>query len=128
MTTSLRSRPGLDDAALFSALAGQGGGAASCARQPLAGAGLSAGPGLFYWAPVFLALAVFAHFALLGLRPALRESARLDAAEGLLLDRREREEARALKLERILRAQRDPIYLEREKRLLLDPAAGLLGR
>jgi hypothetical protein len=83
--------------------------------------------GVFYWLPVLVALAVFAQVALLGLRPALRESARLTVAEGLL-DRFDSEQQRARDLGRILRAQGDPIYLERERRALLDPDSDLLRR
>jgi hypothetical protein len=80
-----------------------------------------------YWLPVLVALVLFAQVALLGLRPALRESARLTVAEGLL-DRYEAQQERAHKLARILRAQSDPIYLERERRALLDPESTLLRR
>ena len=82
---------------------------------------------VLYWLPVLVALVLFAQVALLGLRPALRESNRLTVAEGLL-DRYEAQQERAHHLARILRAQSDPIYLERERRALLDPDSDLLRR
>jgi hypothetical protein len=82
---------------------------------------------IFYWLPVFVALVLFAQVALLGLRPALRESNRLTVAEGLL-DRYGAQQERSHRLARILRAQSDPIYLERERRALLDPESDLLRR
>ena len=84
--------------------------------------------GPLYWLPVIVALGVFAQVSLLGLRPAVRESARLAVVEDQILSRHEAEKARATQLQRTLRAQRDPIYLERERRLLLDPAGGLISR
>jgi hypothetical protein len=109
---------------LFTALArggSGGGGARSRAAAP------QRSHNLLYWFPVLAALLVFAQVSLLGLRPALRESARLATAEGLL-DRYRAEEQRAHDLARVLRAQSDPIYLERERRALLDPESDLIRR
>ena len=109
---------------LFTALAlGGSGGAGARART----AAPQRSHSLLYWFPVLAALLVFAQVSLLGLRPALRESARLATAEGLL-DRYRAEEQRANDLARILRAQSDPIYLERERRALLDPEGDLIRR
>jgi hypothetical protein len=71
-----------------------------------------------FWAPVWAAMVVLAQIALLGLRPALAEGRRLRAAERELEGRLAREVDRRASLERALRAQDDPIYLERERRLL----------
>lgn len=78
--------------------------------------------------PVLVPLAMFAQVALLGLRPALAESARLSAEEERMVDRYDLAKQQALELDRVLRAQRDPIYLERERRLLLAANSPLSGR
>jgi len=120
-----RSRSTGDDALLLAALSGGG------PRAGQRGAGepsRRAGRSLFYWLPVVVALGLFAQVALLGLKPALRESTRLGTAEEQLLERYRAEETRAAELERVHRAVRDPIYLERERRLLEDPQGGLLRR
>jgi|SRR5687767_14883727 len=109
-----------DDWLTAIALGGPVGPSASASQRPR-------DQSLFYWLPVLVALVLFAQVSLLGLRPALRESARLTVAEGLL-DRYEAEQRRAHDLARILRAQSDPIYLERERRALLDPESDLLQR
>lgn len=78
--------------------------------------------------PAWVALAVLVHALVLGLLPALIEHARLADEEKRLFAREQTDLARheALRLE--LRAQNDPIYQERERRLLrapqnpLDPA------
>jgi hypothetical protein len=91
-------------------------------RSRLARAWLrSAGSRLVFWAPVWVPLAVLAQVALLGLGPALAESRRLDGAARDLSERLERERTAAAELQRLLRAQSDPIYLERERRLLRAP-------
>jgi hypothetical protein len=74
---------------------------------------------LGYWLPVFLALAVFVQVALRGLKPSLQESRHLRAAEERMLERYERGMERRGQLSDLLRAQQDPIFLERERRLLL---------
>ena len=120
-----RSRPASDQALLLAALGGTG------PRGKSRGAGaptLEAGRRLFYWLPVAVALGLFAQVALLGLKPALRESTRLGGAEAALLERYQAEQSRRAELERVHRALRDPIYLERERRLLEDPQGGLLRR
>lgn len=70
------------------------------------------------WSPVFLAMAILAQVALLGLRPAVAERRRIAEAEQQMRARVEREELHAKELERVERAQNDPIYLERERRAL----------
>jgi hypothetical protein len=73
---------------------------------------------LIAWAPVWIAFAVLGQVALLGLRPAMAERRKLAQAETLLRARIEREEKQAAELERLQRAQNDPIFLERERRVL----------
>lgn len=85
---------------------------------------LAVGRRLRYWLPVLALMLLFAEIAFLGLRPALAESRRLDAAEPAVLERLARaQEARAT-LELQLRARADPIYQERLRRLRLYPADG----
>jgi len=74
--------------------------------------------GVVAWSPVWIAFLVLGQVALLGLRPALTERKRLAAAEAEMRARTEREQARSAELERLERAQNDPIYLERERRAL----------
>ena len=81
-----------------------------------------------YWSPVALALIVFAQVALQGLRPALAEQRRLLEAEGRMEARYSGGMQTRAYLADLLRAQRDPIYLERERRLLLMGDSRLLGR
>ena len=85
---------------------------------------LAVGRRLRYWLPVLALMLLFAEIAFLGLRPALAESRRLDAAEPAVIERLARaQEARAT-LEMQLRARADPIYQERLRRLRLYPADG----
>ncbi len=77
------------------------------------------------WSPVWVPIGLCIQIALLGLRPALQEHRRLVAEEESLRARHaelvlEREE-----LDRLLRAQSDPLYLERERRSLADPRGAL---
>ena len=78
--------------------------------------------------PAWVALVVLAQVVLLGLVPALAESARLGDEEETLFAREQTDLARHQELRTQLRAQNDPIYQEREKRLLrarqnpLEPA------
>ncbi len=73
---------------------------------------------LIAWAPVWITFAVLGQVALLGLRPAMAERRKLAEAQTLLRARIEREEKQAAELERLQRAQNDPIFLERERRVL----------
>ena len=73
------------------------------------------------WIPALAALLVFGQVCLLGLRPALEESRRLDAAEARMHERHATALEHQVSLERTLQAQRDPIYLERERKHLLSP-------
>ena len=77
-----------------------------------------------FWAPVWVPLLVFAQIALLGLRPALAEQQRLDAAEDELLDSERTLAERAGRLEFELRAERDPVYRERIRRAEREPLVG----
>jgi hypothetical protein len=89
--------------------------------EPLRGArpGLRVACGrIAFWSPVWIPLALLAQIALLGLAPARHEAKRLGAAEAALGERIDGELEDRLVLERVLRAQDDPIYLERERRLL----------
>lgn len=85
-------------------------------------AALEARPGLLRrclaWSGVLIALALLMQVAWLGLRPAVAERRRLAEAEEQLRARVEREESQARELERVERAQNDPIFLERERRAL----------
>lgn len=83
-----------------------------------------------YWLPVIVALAVFCLIAIRGLRPALSEERRLGDSSAVLVDRYQRSVEESERLTRTLRAQQDPVYLERERRqLAVDPAApGSPGR
>ena len=110
---------------LFEALQGDGKGWSSTPWRGETPRGMR---GVLYWLPVLVPLGVFAQFALLGLRPALAESARLEAAETRLVEAFEGELARSQRIEAVLRAQADPIYLERERRLLVAADSDLLGR
>ena len=78
--------------------------------------------GLRGWLPAAIALAVFVQVAYLGLRPALAEERRLSAAEAELEGRVAHAQDEGQELARLLEAQADPIYRERERRALLDPA------
>lgn len=86
-----------------------------------------AGTKLAYWAPVWVPMVVLAQVALGGLHPALAESRRLDREEVRMAERLDRELAESAQLERALQAQDDPIFLERERRLLRQ-ADGPLGK
>ncbi|MEO6709351.1 MAG: hypothetical protein ABI054_01735 [Planctomycetota bacterium] len=77
-----------------------------------------------YWLPVIAALAVFGQVAVLGLRPALAEDRRLADATQVLVDRYQAAVAESDRLARLLRAQQDPVLLERERReQLVNPRA-----
>lgn len=79
---------------------------------------------LVYWLPVIVALCVFAQVAVLGLRPALLEERRLADATGTLVGRYDESVEESARLSRLLRAQKDPVLLERERRALrVDPKA-----
>jgi len=94
----------------------------SAADRP---AGVSA---LRYWSPVWVPLLLLAQGSLRGLGPSLAESARLTHAEERMLARYEGAVAKKRELGRLLRAQADPIYLERERRQLRMPSSPLLRR
>lgn len=110
---------------LFEALQGDGKGWGATPWRGETPGGMG---GVRYWLPVLLPLLLFAQLALLGLRPALSESARLAAAEERLVHEFESELARSQTIGAVLRAQADPIYLERERRALLAADSTLLGR
>ncbi|MCE9593391.1 MAG: hypothetical protein K8S98_04285 [Planctomycetes bacterium] len=75
--------------------------------------------------PAWLALAVCVQVLALGLIPALAESARLSDEEETLYAREQSDLGRLEDLRVQLRAQNDPIYQEREKRLLRAPQSPL---
>ena len=77
------------------------------------------------WAPIWAPLAVSTQIALLGLRPALAEQRRLEHEEVILEARYAELRQERLELDLRLEAQRDPLFLEREKRALLDPKSSL---
>lgn len=64
---------------------------------------------------------VFYQVTDLGLRPALDEEQRLIGAQAELEERHRAAEEKGEELAKLLRAQSDPVYLERERRLLLAP-------
>ena len=110
---------------LFEALQGEGKGWSSRPWSVETPRGMR---GVGYWLPALVPLLVFGQLALLGLRPARSESARLAAAEARLVADFEAELARARSIGAVLRAQADPIYLERERRMLVAADSDLLGR
>lgn len=68
---------------------------------------------LAYWMPVWIPLGLLAQLALLGLRPALCEQARLEQREAVIGARLEHELRRREELSAFLAALSDPIYRER---------------
>lgn len=76
-----------------------------------------------YWTPVLAALVLFGQVAFLGLRPALREAERLEAAEVVVAARHEAALAKSGALALELRARADPIYRERQRRWRVHPPA-----
>jgi hypothetical protein len=86
----------------------------TCARPALSAL---FGRGL-YWLPVFAPMLLFGQVALLGLRPALCERARLSAAETALEERYRADAAQHEIIRANLRARQDPIFLERQRRWL----------
>jgi hypothetical protein len=79
---------------------------------------------LRYWSPVIALMLLFGEMAFLGLRPALAESRRLDAAAPAVDERLARAQETRDKIDLQLRARKDPIYQERLRRLRLYPADG----
>ena len=94
-------------------------------RSPAAGPRRGVWGHILYWAPVWAALVLLAQVGLAGLRPALAESRRLDRVEERIETRHEAVLAHRSRLEGMLRARHDPIFLERERRALLDPVGPL---
>ena len=84
----------------------------------------SIGRRLRYWSPVIALMLLFGEMAFLGLRPALAESRRLDAATPAVDERLARAQETRDKIDLQLRARKDPIYQERLRRLRLYPADG----
>lgn len=68
------------------------------------------------WAPVWIPLVLVAQIGIRGLRPALAEQRRLERAETGLELRHDQALEESTELDRLLRAQDDPIYQERERR------------
>jgi hypothetical protein len=77
------------------------------------------------WAPVWAPLALCAQIAFLGLRPAVQEHRRLERESAALSERYAELSKERNELDRYLRAQRDPLYVERERRALLDARADI---
>jgi hypothetical protein len=73
------------------------------------------------WAPIWAPLALCVQIAFLGLRPALKEQRRLERESAALAERYQELVREHAELDRIRSAQRDPLYVERERRALLDP-------
>jgi hypothetical protein len=71
-----------------------------------------------YWLPVLGPLVLFGQIALLGLRPAVCERARLADAELALETRYRADAAEHDLISSNLRARQDPIFLERQRRWL----------
>ena len=76
---------------------------------------------LLEWAPIWAPLAISTQIAILGLRPALQEQRRLEHEEQILEQRYEELAQERLELDLLLEAQSDPLFLERERRALLNP-------
>lgn len=76
---------------------------------------------LVHWAPVWIPLVLLAQIGLLGLRPALREARLLRQSEAVLETRRNGALDRQTYWKRMLDAQHDPMFIERERRRALDP-------
>jgi hypothetical protein len=68
---------------------------------------------LVHWAPVGIALALFAQLALLGMKPALAERERLREAGERLETRLAADEEEHARLSAFRRALDDPVYRER---------------
>ena len=77
---------------------------------------------VLHWLPVAAAMILFAQVALLGLRPAISERRRLSEAEVVLRERHARDQSLARAIDAELRARRDPIFRERQRRLRTGPA------
>jgi hypothetical protein len=77
-----------------------------------------AGKRTLYWLPVLGPLVLFGQIALLGLRPAVCERARLADAELALETRYRADVAEHDLISSNLRARQDPIFLERQRRWL----------
>jgi hypothetical protein len=73
---------------------------------------------VLYWLPVLGPLALFGQISLLGLRPALCERERLAEAEVALEARYRADLTEHDAIAANLRARRDPIFLERQRRWL----------
>jgi hypothetical protein len=93
--------------------------------EPGAGSDRARGSFVLHWAPVWAPLALLAQVSILGLGPSLRESRRLGQAEASLSARYGEALETRRGLERMLQALRDPIYIERERRLLRAPHSRL---
>ena len=91
------------------------------------GAGVrSGGAALLAWTPVWVPLVFLAQLLWLGLRPARAEAARLDRAEAEVGARAQDLADEEQVLAREARMLEDPVYRERVRRSLIDPAAAPL--
>lgn len=100
-------------------------GARAALGSRLRGAGTLATP-ILDWTPVWIPLALLAQLLWLGLRPAQAESARLDRAEAEVRARAADLAGEERALGREARMLEDPVYQERVRRSLVDPAAAPL--
>ena len=73
--------------------------------------------GLAFWAPVVLATGFLALVAFNGLTPALKEQRRLERKSAQMDQISEQLIQEEAGLERVLKAQADPMYIERLRRL-----------
>ncbi|MFT4709931.1 MAG: hypothetical protein ACI8Q9_001057 [Planctomycetota bacterium] len=73
--------------------------------------------GLAFWAPVVLATGFLALVAFNGLTPALKEQRRLERRSAQMDQVSEQLIQEEASLERVLKAQADPMYIERLRRL-----------
>ena len=80
------------------------------------------GASILGWTPVWIPLVFLAQLLWLGLWPARAEAARLDRAEAEVRARADGLAAEEQALAREARMLEDPIYQERVRRSLVDPA------
>jgi len=75
-----------------------------------------------YWMPVWIPLTVLGQVALLGLRPALNESRRLEHEEAIVTERFERSRSEFERMQAEATAWKDPVYRERLRRARIEGA------
>jgi hypothetical protein len=95
-------------------------------RPALRARAVRAGRAFLHWTPVWVPLLVLVQLLLLGLRPARATAERLQRAEAEVRARVDALETEARELALQGRMLEDPVYRERVRRSLIDPAAGPL--